>query len=286
MNQAPTSPASSSWVVIQPPSGLSALDFREVWRYRDLLSALAQRDVRLRYRQTAMGVAWVVFQPLIGALIFSILFGKVGKFPTDGLDAFVFAFAGFMAYNSFSATMTKASSALVQNAPMISKVYFPRIVLPLSSVFGSLIDFAVSLIIMAGLMIVYHVPLTPAILLLPVWLLFIQILATGMGLFFASLMVTYRDVQYALPVLIQFGTFAAPVAYPVSFAVQGLPAWVQPIYSLIPMTGLLDGFRASLLGTPVYSVGYCIYALVASLGIFLLGLLYFQRVERRFADVI
>ncbi len=273
-------------LVIRPKSGFAALDLGELWEYRDLLRTLAERDVKLRYRQTALGAIWVVFQPLLGALIFSVVFKRVAAVPSDGIPYFVFAFAGFMAYNIFSATLSKASLCLVQNSQLVSKVFFPRLVLPLSTSYGSIIDFGVSLFVLAILMAVYHVAPTLALLTLPLWVGLITLLALGFGLVAAAVTVTYRDVQYALPVLIQFGLYAAPVGYPVRFALEKLPAGLRPFYLLNPLTGLLDAFRWSLLGAPIFNWRTVAFGAVASIVIFLWGAFSFKRMERRFADVI
>ncbi|WP_309716424.1 ABC transporter permease [Armatimonas sp.] len=261
------------------------MDFAELWRYRDLLIVLAQRDVKLRYRQTALGVIWVVFQPLLAALIFTILFNQIAKMPTE-VPYFPFAFAGFMAYNSFTSTLTKASNSMVQNTQMVSKIFFPRVILPLSVIYGTLVDLAVSSIIFFGLMIFFHLPLTLSLITAPLWLLLIQILAVGFGLITSAIMVQYRDIQYALPVLIQFGTYATPVGYSLTHAMNQLPSQWSPFFILNPLSGLLDSFRWSLMGTHVYNWGLCISSALGAIVIFIIGLAYFHRMETRFADVI
>ena len=277
----PAAPA-KPYLTIRPTSGWQAINLRELWQFRDLLTTLAQRDVKLRYRQTALGALWVVLQPLMAAGIFSFVFGKVAKLPSDGLPYFIFAFAGLLGWNAFSSTLTKASGCLLQNANLVSKVYFPRLVLPLSVVFSTLIDFAVALALMAVLMVVYHVAPTAALLLLPVWLALIVLLAVGVGLYASALTVSYRDVQYVLPVVTQFLLYASPVAY----AVSAVPAHLRLIYFVNPLSGLLEGFRWSLLGVGTLDARIMAYSVVVTLLVFAGGALSFKKMERKFADVI
>ncbi len=269
-------------VRIRPRKGWVALDLKEVWQYRDLLFTLAGRDVKLRYRQTVLGAAWVVLQPLLTAGIFSVVFGRVAKLPSDGLPYFLFSYAGLLAWNAFSGTLGKASTVLLGNANLVSKIYFPRLILPLSTVFSTLLDFGVALVMMAVLMVIFGVVPHIGILLLPVWLLLILMTAIGLGLFTSALAVSYRDVQYILPVLIQFGLYATPVAY----AVSAVPQDLRPWYFLNPLSGLLEAFRWSLLGVGSLPIGYVLYSAAMAIGLFFIGLFAFRRMERRFADVI
>jgi lipopolysaccharide transport system permease protein len=269
-------------VTIRPSSGWAALDLRELWRFRDLLTTLAMRDVKLRYRQTALGAVWVVLQPLLAAGIFSFVFGSVAKLPSDGVPYFLFAYAGLLGWNAFNSTLAKASTSLVQNAQLISKVYFPRLALPLSTVFSSLIDFGVAAIMLFVMMTCCHVAPNLGLILLPIWLLLVLLLAVGSGLFAAALMVRYRDVQYVMPVVTQFVMYASPVAY----AISRVPEKYLPLYYLNPLTGLLEAFRWSLLGTGTLHPGIVAYSAVVAVGLFCAGALAFKRMERQFADVI
>ncbi len=279
----PTTHASPRpYLTIKPSAGWQAINLREIWQFRDLLTTLAQRDVKLRYRQTALGVLWVVLQPLLAAGIFSFVFGKVAKLPSDGLPYFIFSFAGLLAWNAFSSTLTKASGCLLQNANLVSKVYFPRLVLPLSTVFSSLIDFAVALVLMAVLMALYHIVPGVGLLLLPVWLALILMLAVGAGLYTSALTVTYRDVQYVLPVLVQFLLYASPIAY----AVSAVPSHLRMVYFLNPLSGLFEAFRWSLLGTGHLAPGEVAYSAIVTVLVFLGGAFSFKKMERKFADVI
>ena len=270
------------YLVIKPTSGWQALDLREIWQYRDLLMTLAMRDVKLRYRQTALGVVWVILQPLLGAAIFAFVFGRVAKLPSDGVPYFLFAYAGLLGWNAFSSTLTKASAVLVGSAHLVSKVYFPRIVLPQSTVFSTLIDFGVAFVLMVGLMVINHVVPTAALLLLPVWFLLIMMLAVALGLFASALTVTYRDVQYVMPVFVQMLLYASPVAY----AVSVVPKEVRGYYFLNPVAGLLEAFRWSLLGRGHLNLGYVAYSAVVAITLLVAGAYSFKKMERRFADII
>lgn len=267
---------------IRPSSGWSALNLTEVWLYRDLLNSLAGRDVKLRYRQTALGVIWVILQPLIAAGIFSFVFGKVANLPSDGIPYFLFAYAGLLGWNLFSSTLTKVSGCLTGNSHLISKVYFPRLVLPLSTLHSSLIDFAVAAAMLVILTLVSAVRITPALALLPIWMVAILMMAVGLGLVGASLMVSYRDVQFVIPVMLQLGLYASPVAY----AVSAVPGELQPFYFLNPLSSLLDAFRWSILGVGQPQWGFVAYGLLASFALLTGGAFAFKRMERSFADVI
>ena len=271
------------YLTIRPTSGWQAINLRELWQFRDLLTTLAQRDVKLRYRQTSLGVLWVVLQPLLAAGIFSFVFGKVAKLPAPhGIPYLVFSYAGLLAWNAFSSTLTKSSGCLLQNSNLVSKVYFPRLALPLSTVFSTLIDFGVALVVMAALMAVNHVVPTLAVLLLPIWLLLIVLLALGVGLYAAALMVSYRDIQYVLPVVTQFLLYASPVAYSATL----VPAKYRVVFEVNPLTGLLEAFRWSLLGVGHLPVGAVAYAALVTVTVFVAGAFSFKSMERKFADVI
>jgi len=270
-------------LTIQPTAGWQAINLRELWQFRDLLTTLAQRDVKLRYRQTALGIVWVILQPLISAGIFSFVFGKVAKLPAPaGVPYLVFSYAGLLAWNAFSSTLGKTSGCLLSNSNLVSKVYFPRLALPLSTVFSTLIDFGVALIMMIALMVINHVVPTAAVLLLPVWLLLVILLGMGIGLYTSALMVSYRDVQFILPVMTQFLLYASPVAYSAAL----IPAKYKLIFMANPLTGLLEAFRWSLLGTAHPNWNAVAYAAAVCLVVFILGAFSFKKMERKFADVI
>ena len=274
--------------VIEPRSRLAGLNVSELWAYRDLLSTLAQRDVKLRYRQTAVGVVWVVLQPILTSLIFSLVFGVLGHFKSDGQPYFVFAMAGNIGYTVFSSTLTKANISLVQNSNLVSKIYFPRLILPLSTAYSSLIDFGVSMGVMAILMLIFHVVPTIAILLLPFWVFLLLLMAIGIGLFTAALTVSYRDVQYITPVMLQMLTYASPVGYSIANPPRDVPHLARLFWHFNPLTGLLEGVRWSLLGvkSPAPSAFSVVYAVVVAMVLLITGVVSFRNMERRFADVI
>jgi len=274
-------------IKIRPPKGWAALRLGDLVEFRDLLVALAGRDIKLRYKQTLLGVAWVVLQPLLAAGIFTFVFGVIAGMKSTGPSYFAFSFAGLLGWTAFSSTLSKASASMVGNAHLVSKVYFPRLVLPLSTLGSTLLDFAVSLLVMALLLVVYRTVPSAAVLLLPLWLGAILCLALGLGLAAAALTVSYRDVQYILPVIIPFLMYASPVAYEVTAA----PEHVRFVLYLNPMTALLEGLRWSLLGgNPAGMVpptaGWLVYSLAFALLFLAAGAIVFKRMERRFADVI
>jgi lipopolysaccharide transport system permease protein len=257
-------------------------ELAETWQARDLLYTFADRDIRLRYRQTALGIVWVVLQPLIAAGIFTFVFGKVAGLSSDGKPYMVFAFAALAGWNLFSGILTRASGCLVGNANLVSRVYFPRLILPLSVIPAALLDFAVSLGMFAVLLVVYGVAPTAAIVTLPFWVLLLGAGAFGTGLVAASLMVRYRDVQYVLPVAVQLLLYASPVAY----AASRVPERWRSLYDLNPLVGAIEGLRWSLLGTEPPAGGAVAWsAAVAALAV-IAGAIVFRRMERGFADVI
>jgi len=277
-----------SYLKILPPRGWAAPNLRDVWQFRDLLLALAGRDVKLRYKQTSLGIIWVVLQPLLGAAIFAFVFNFVAQLPTDGIPALLFTYTGLMAWNLFGVTLTKTSSCLIGNSQLISKIYFPRLVLPFSIVPSVLIDFAVAAGMMVILMFMYHRPWYLSTLLIPVWMIMLLMMSMGVELITAALTVSYRDVAYILPVFTQFLMYGSPIAYSLKSALKHIPEKYQYLYFLNPLVGPLEAFRISLLGGPwpaklsmalVYSTAMAVLLL-------LIGGYSFKKMERKFADVI
>ncbi len=257
-------------------------ELAETWQARDLLLTFADRDLRLRYRQTALGVIWVVLQPLIAAGIFAFVFGTVAHLSSEGTPYLLFTFAALTGWNLFSGILTRASACLVGNANLVSRVYFPRLILPLSVVPAALVDFIVSLGMFAVLLVVYGVAPTAALLTLPLWMFLLSAGAFGAGLVAASLTVRYRDVQYVLPVMVQLLLYASPVAY----AAARVPERWQSLYYLNPLVAVIEGLRWSMLGTAPPSAGAVAWSvLVAALAV-VAGVVVFRRMERGFADVI
>lgn len=272
--------------VLRPGSGGASLNIHEIWLYRDLLWALSSREIKLRYRQTALGVIWVVIQPILSAGILSFIFNGVAKLPTGAVPGFLFTYAGTLIWTVFNTTLSKASSVLVGNASLISKVYFPRLCLPLSVVPPIMLDLGVSLVMFAGLLVWFGILPSIAILLWPLILLTTLMLALGVALVAASLMVSYRDVQYLIPVALNLLMFASPVAYASSVVVQRVPKWASGIYYMNPLVGLLESSRYCLIGEGQVNAGALAYSVISAVVMFAIGMKCFKAMERKFADVI
>jgi lipopolysaccharide transport system permease protein len=259
------------------------LDLGELWRYRDLWLTLALRDVKLRYRQTALGVAWVVLLPVLASGIFTLVFGTIAGLPSDGSPYFLFVFAGYLGWNAFQNTLQRCGISLIGNTALVTKVYFPRIILPAASVLASLLDFAVGVVMLLLVLLVRgELPGAASLALVPLFMFLVQLLGLGLGFISAALTVRFRDVQYVLPFLIQLLLYASPVAY----GVTAVPQQVRRLYLLNPVAPLLDGLRAALLGRgDVHWLAIGTSALVSVLA-FVLGTLFFLHQDRQYADVI
>jgi|KBSSwiStaDraftv2_1062776.scaffolds.fasta_scaffold63265_2 lipopolysaccharide transport system permease protein len=259
-----------------------APDLKELWAYRELLYFFMWRDVKVRYKQTALGVLWVVLQPLLMMLIFAFIFGRVAGVKSDGVGYPLFAYAGLIAWTFFSHAVTASANSVVNSAGLITKVYFPRIIVPVAAVGATMMDFAISFIPLALMMIFWKVRITPYLLLLPIFIIIVVTLALGVGMFMAALNVKYRDVGLALPFMLQLWFFASPIIYPLSLF-QGKLRW---LLALNPMAGIIDGFRVSLYGYKSFDWPAIGFAAVIAI-IFLVFAMYrFKRVERNFADLI
>ena len=268
---------------IRQTKGWAALNLRELWSYRDLLWILVERNIKVIYKQTALGMTWVALQPLIAAAILALIAGRVAKLPSDGTPHLLFVFCGLTIWNYFSQTAQRSSTSLVNNAQLVSKVYFPRMLIPLSHTFSTLVDFTVTLIMLFIFMAIYHVPPTMRLLAIPGFLFLTAITATGVALWFSSLSVKYRDTNYALPLFLQIWMWASAIIYPTSMIES--PKW-QTLFALNPVVGFVEGFRWCVLGrsalTPTMlwiTIGMSIFALIS-------GAFFFRRVERDFADII
>jgi lipopolysaccharide transport system permease protein len=270
-----------AWVENRPSRGFRGLDLRELRQYRSLAGFLALRDLKVRYKQAAFGAAWAVLQPLIGVVVFTVVFRRLAKVPSDGIPYQVFAFLGLAVWAYVSSGVTKAAQSLVSNSPLVTKVYFPRVLAPLAAVLPGLLDLALSLVVLGALMAVARLAPTWAALTLPFWVLALLVVTLGVGIWLGALNVQYRDVNQAITLLVQLWLFLSPVAYPSSLVPD---AW-RPLYALNPLTGILDGFRWALLGAPWPGPTLAISLTVAA-ALLASSLVYFQRVERRFADVI
>lgn len=267
---------------IKPGTGWRAVNLAEIWRYRELLFFLTWRDIKLRYKQTALGVAWAVIQPLATMAVFAVFFGKLGQLPSDGKPYALFVLASLLPWQLFAFALTQSSNSLVAEQRIITKVYFPRLIVPIASVLSGLVDFVVAFVLVLIGMAVYGVVPTAAILALPVFVAFAILTALAVGLWLSALNVQYRDVRYTIPFLTQFWMFASPVAYPTSI----VPEKYRMLYGLNPMAGVIEGTRWSLLGTEAPAWG--LVAVSATVVVLLLvgGLLYFKRMEKTFADVV
>ena len=267
---------------IKPMSGWSGLQLDELWRYRELLFFFVWRDVKVRYKQTILGMSWAIIQPFFTMVIFSLFFGRLAQVPSDGLPYPVFSYAALVPWTLFANALTQASNSLVVGANMIKKIYFPRLTMPIATVLAAVVDFALAFIVLVGMMFYYGLTPTTNALWLPLFLLLALVTSLGVGLWLSALNVQFRDVRYAVPFLTQAWLFATPIAYPSSL----LPEFWRPFYALNPMVGVVEGFRWALLGTEsAPNMMVAVSALVA-LGFLISGTYYFRRMEKTFADVI
>lgn len=280
-NTVNTKQSSSQVTVIRPLKGWQILGLNELWSYRDLWLTLISRDVKVRYKQTVLGIAWAVIQPLVTMAIFTLIFSRLAKIPSDGIPYPVFVFSGLLAWQLFATSIGNAGGSLVGAASLITKVYFPRILVPLSAMGVACVDFLIASVVLLLLMAIYGFTPDWHILLLPLLLIGLMAAATGMGLWLSAVTVRYRDFRFVIPFMVQIWMYLTPVVYPVSF----LPEQWRWLLYLNPLAGWIDGIRAAFLGQPMDVPGLLISALL-SLVMLLLGLVYFARVERRFADVI
>lgn len=274
-------PNNNPHIVIEPPRGWQALELGDLWKYRELLYFLTWRDIKVRYKQTVLGATWAVLQPLLTMVVFSLIFGQLAKLPSEGIPYPIFTFTGLLPWQLFAFALTNSSNSLVGSQSLVSKVYFPRLVIPIASVLPGLVDFAISFVVLLAMMVFYRTPLTMRVLALPVFLLLALASAIAVGLWLSAMNVRYRDIRYVVPFLTLFWQYATPVAYSSSL----IPAKWRLFYGLNPMTGVVEGFRWALLGTG--EVGGLLWVSVIIILLLLIsGLLYFKRMETSFADVI
>lgn len=272
----------SPTVVIGPRRGLLHVDLKSVWQYRELLYLLIWRDVKVRYKQTLIGAGWAILQPLMTMVIFTVIFGKFAKVPSDGLPYPIFSYTALLPWTYFAQAIARSGNSLVGNARLITKVYFPRLIVPLAGAVAPAVDFAFAFVVLLGMMVWYGITPTWGVLLLPVFMALACLTALAMGLWLSALNVRYRDVGHTIPFLVQCWMYASPVAYSVS----AVPDRWRLLYSLNPMSGVIEGFRWALLNKA--SPHWGVIALSALMVVFLLftGLVYFKRVEQTFADVV
>ncbi|WP_137405017.1 ABC transporter permease [Echinicola rosea] len=266
--------------VIEPSKGWKLVDFKELWRYKDLLYFLTLRGIKARYAQSILGVAWAIIQPLFTTLVFTVVFGNLAKVDSNGMPYILFSYLALWPWNYFSGTLTESANSLIANSGMITKVYFPRMVLPLASIFSKLLDFIIAFLVVVGFLIYFQVMPGWGLVFLP--LLIVQLLLTslGIGMILSAMAVQYRDVKHALTFLVQLLMYAAPVVY----STTAVPEVYRPFYILNPMVGVIEGFRAAFLDRPLPWEWIWPGSIVAGL-LFIFGMFYFKRMERVFADV-
>jgi lipopolysaccharide transport system permease protein len=267
--------------VLAPPRRFELLQLREIWVYRELLLTLAKRQIRVRYKQTVLGASWAVLQPVAQMLVFTVIFSRIAKLPSDGYPYPVFVYSGLLGWNYFATATGSAASSLVGNSHLITKVYFPRMIIPMAAVIAGLLDLAIASLVLIGLLLYYHVGITANLAAVPLLVVALMLAATGVGTALGALNVSFRDLGHALPFMMQVWLYATPIVYPKEIA----PAGLQWLLNLNPMAGLTVAFRAAFLGRP-FDLPGLLLALGISLLIFVVGTLYFHRVERRFADVV
>jgi lipopolysaccharide transport system permease protein len=267
--------------VIEPSKGWRSVDTKELWAFRELLWVLTARDVKVRYKQTVLGFVWAIIQPLMMMVVFSVLFGRLAKMPSDGYPYPIFVYAGLLPWTFFASAVSTSANSLVGSAQLISKVYFPRLIVPMASVGSSLVDFAIASGVLFLLMAYYGFGLTINLLMLPFLVASLILVALGIGTCLSALTVAYRDFRYVIPFMVQFWLFATPVIYPSSI----VPADWRWLFYLNPMAGIIGGFRAAFLGGSFDWFALAI-SLSVAIAMFLIGIAYFEKVERRLADII
>ena len=269
-------------ITIKPSSGWAALNLRDLVLYRELIFFMTWRDLKVRYKQTLLGASWAILQPFLTMVVFSIFFGNLAKVPSDGVPYPIFSYTALIPWTLFSKALQDASKSLVANSHMITKVYFPRMILPLSSVMAGVVDFLIAFVVLLGMMVFFNIFPTVNVLVLPLFLLLALVTAVGVGLWLSALNVLFRDINYVLPFLTQFWMYLTPVAYPSSM----IPSKWQVIYALNPMTGVVEGFRWALLGTGQPPGIMTLVSSITAVILLISGMFYFRRMERLFADMV
>ncbi|WKN41783.1 ABC transporter permease [Tunicatimonas pelagia] len=272
---------SAEVIKIKPTSGWKVIDVGELWQYRDLLYFLTIRGIKAKYAQSVLGVGWAIIQPLVQTLVFTVIFGNLAKIGSDGIPYLLFSFVAMVPWNYFSSILTESTDSLVKNRKMLSKVYFPRMVLPVSSVFSKLLDFFIAFIVLIGLLVYYKFIPTTNIVYFPMLLLILVLTSLGIGMIFSAMAVQYRDVKYAMSFLVRLLIYSAPVVYSISI----IPAEYVYFYALNPMVGVIEGMRAAFLGTKAMPWDLIGIGGAVSVVLFLFGAFYFRRMEKAFADI-
>ncbi len=272
----------SMHLIIKPKKGRQLLNFNELIGYKDLFYFLILRDIKVRYKQAVLGGLWAIIQPFFSMIVFTLFFGVLAKVPSDGIPYPIFNFTAMVAWTYFAGAITNSCNSLIGSANLISKVYFPRLIIPLTPVIAGLLDFFIAFVVLIGMMFYFHMYPTIKIFFLPLLIILMILVAGGAGIFLSALNTKYRDVKYAVPFLLQLWMLASPIVYPTSM----VPEEYRLIYALNPMVGIIEGFRVVLLGTGSFPIKIILVSTFVSISIFLIGVFYFKQVERYFADVI
>jgi len=267
-------------IFIRPAKGWQLINWAELAEYRDLLYFLTVRGIKARYAQSVLGVSWAIIQPLVSTVIFTIIFGKLAKVSSDGMPYALFSFTAMVPWNYFSSTLTESANSLLTNANMINKVYFPRLILPLSAAFSKMLDLVIGLLLLGGFMAYFHVVPSFAIFFLPLFMIMLLCTSLGIGMVLSAMSVQYRDVKHALAFVVQLLMYTAPVVYPVSI----IPEKFRLLYCINPMVGVIEGFRAAVFSRP-FPWDYILMGIPLAFGIFVFGAFYFRRMEKNFADL-
>ena len=268
--------------LIKPSQGWIGINFKEFWKYRELLFFLTWRDIKVRYKQTILGASWAILQPLFTMVVFSVFFGGLAKVPSDGLPYPIFSYAALVPWQFFANGISQSSNSLVASANLLKKVYFPRLIVPVAAVISGLVDFGIAFLVLIGMMFFYRTTPTWAIFWLPLLLLLALVTSLGVGLWLTAMNVQFRDVRYAVPFLVQAWMFATPIAYPSTL----LDEPIRTFYGINPMVGVVEGFRWALLGTDTAPGPIIFVSALAAVFLLISGLFYFRRMEKSFADVV
>lgn len=267
---------------VQPSRGWASLRLSELWDYRELVYFFTWRDIKVRYKQTVLGILWAILQPLFTMLVFALFFGRLAKVPSDGIPYPIFSFTGLVPWTFFATGMTQASNSLVQNSNMLKKIYFPRMAMPIGTVLAGCVDFCLAFVVLLGMMVVYHTAPTWKVILLPLFLLLALVTCLGVSLWLSAMNVHFRDIKFTIPFITQFWMYATPIAYPSSL----LPQPWRTLYGINPMAGVVEGFRWALLGARTAPGPMIMLSSFVAVALLISGAFYFRRQEKTFADVV
>jgi len=273
---------SNPTLIIEPKKGWQLIDFKELKAYRDLFYFLVLRDIKIKYKQTILGASWAVIQPFFTMIVFSLFFGRLAKVPSDNIPYPIFAYAALVPWTYFANSLSMSANSLVGNTQLISKIYFPRLIIPVAPILANLLDFFIALVILFVMMLFYGIAPTHYVIVFPLLTLLMIMIAIGVGTWLSALSAQYRDIKYTVPFLVQLWMFSSPIVYPASMIPEKFRFW----YGLNPMAGVIEGFRSILLGTVPFPFKMIAMSTIVSILLFVSGMMYFRRMERYFADVI